>query len=183
MNETSTLRKSSASINPFTISIDDNTYYMKDIILYKSDGVCYHTNRGWFGSGNNDIPSLAIPSVVKRRQARFDGKTFFIVNSGKSITFGKRDGTLYMPFEFFQFERTIERETISYRIIRTPVYVSRLDPRITLVARVEATREEDEDLKEEYQALTERALQLADELRKVEDRIVEIDSGHQRIVQ
>lgn len=163
---TQKLSPNSRCYNPSFVTINGKEIEIKEIILYKQNGELIKNGRGWFGSNNTtyEMGGIEIPDVTKRLKPKFDGETFYIPKKSEYSFDKNLQGTLYIPFEYFNFEMVMKDHSYgSGKTVSVPTYVSKshkMDLKGTPVMV--------EDYSNSTSRISEEARKLTDEIRQLE---------------
>lgn len=169
------LAKGAKWFNPFFVMVD-KYYQIKDIYLYESNGATFHTGRGWFGSGNNNLESLPIPIPVIRNKPKFDSKAFIIKKGWEKGTDQKTYFChLYIPAKYFLFEQEECQETDGFTTHKYPLYRCSWNKEVYIIDYEQEIIIEDEAMKQEAFTLVAEKLKLLARLEEIDNRMGAVD--------
>lgn len=175
-NNMSQLYTISPGFNPYHVDVNNKTYVIRTIMLYKKDQSIISTNNGWFGN-NNNVSTLIIPTVILRRKPKIDGKTFIIVNKRNVFTrlntYSEVD--LYIPFEYFDFEITQTEENHGYYSYVYQHYISKKNNQIDFIDYTNRTLVEDESKKSYAKVLLATINAIESELDLLKEEYEHLD--------
>jgi hypothetical protein len=173
------LFKIASVYNPYFIqvpAIGGKTYRLKGIYIYKKDGVIIK-ERAWFGNNNNRT-QFTIPTATRRLKPKLDGTTFIVPVKKEYYELRDKEphAILYIPFDYFDFEKFTEVDKFGEEIRHYPKYVSRtrfMDDNdsvpLTVVDREHGVVEIDKAVKRKIDSLKAKKEKLEKELKRIDE--------------